>query len=237
MLMAALCCTAPLAWAGDLSRLSDFDFPSGDITQNAARITQVGNHNTASIDQGPAEPGMIDRQYADIAQMGEGNQATVLQKGDQNQVRISQDGWDFAYVSQQGAGNKADLVQRSDTQAAFQRLDGNTFSATQAGNNNTINGNGINTTTGNRDESSFGPAIQSGLRNSITVVQNNDGNNLSMLQDGNDNVIIYTQNGENTAHLSQKGNGNSINYTPPAGLNVDVAQKGGESYGLSVKVN
>ena len=221
LLMAALCCTAPLALAGDVSRLSDFDFPSAHIAQNGAWISQNGNHNNAAIDQGPAEAGMLDRQYADIAQAGDGNQATVLQKGDQNRVRISQD----------GGGNSIDLVQSGD---------GNQLIANQNGNHNSINGNGINTShVGNDfDGSIIGPAIQSGLRNSMTVVQNNDGNNLSAVQMGDDNVIIFTQNGGNTARLSEMGNGNTINYTQvQGGLNVDVALKGNQSYGLSVKVN
>lgn len=218
-LMAALCCITPLALAQDMSRLSDFEFPSAYLTQNTAWISQNDSHNQALIDQGPLGPGVIDRQYADIAQIGSDNVAKVAQQGDQNRVRVTQD----------GLSNSIDLAQSGD---------GNQFIATQNGGNNSINSNGINTTTGDRD-SSMGPAIQRGYNNSIDVIQNSGGNSLSVVQIGNDNVIIFNQNGGLSARLSEMGNNNTINFTQSALTVSDIALKGGEmnTDGLTVKVN
>ena len=112
-LMAVLACATTCALAGDLSKLSDFT--TGDIAHNMAWISQVGDTNVAMIEQGPLSAGGLDRQYADISQVGNGNQASVRQKGDLNRVRINQDGSDYGLgahagvvnVSQNGTGQFA----------------------------------------------------------------------------------------------------------------------------------
>jgi hypothetical protein len=190
---------------GDLSTLSDLgQFSAG----NEAFITQYqtggSGDNISTIDQS----GSVIGHYADITQVGSGNQAYVVQTGDVNSAIINQTGSsNYVSTNQNGLGSSTATT------------DVNSISINQTGSNNSAN------------------AIQNGYGNSMSLTQTGNANTFTATQLGNDNSISFSQPGGLGANVSEIGNGNvlSVNQVQSQGGLSVVGYK--LTGGMTIKQN
>lgn len=186
---------------------------------NNGNIGAQGNvgHDKVKIDKKPppidiAMPPVIDRGVF-INQVGDSNEANVVQtasnayaridqNGDSNDADVAQTGSGSAYLaaSQTGDGNFARIQQSGSGQ--------NVLYATQTGNGNwlwgsqvalgAIHNGAIMTQTGNDNDMVLS---QEGGDNLAILSQEGDGNGMTAVQLGDGNRLAWTQQGDNLSDL------------------------------------
>jgi len=186
------------------------------------------NHEKVKIDKKPPPitigmPPVIGR-GAYISQIGDGNEASVVQTAPSAYARIDQDGdHNDADVAQTGTGTDyLEVAQTGDTNFARVQQSGsgqNVAYVAQKGNGNWIWSR----------QDALG-AIHNGAR----LTQNGNNNDMALDQEGSDNLAILTQQGdENGMTATQLGVGNRLTWTQQGtGLSdLQVTQTGGNQTG------
>ena len=134
------------------------DFGAPEIRGNEAFISQLGQANSADVDQ--KQPVANDGNFTQVDQIGSLNEVVTTQTGGANRARISQDGSaNVADLVQQGSNNSLDL-----TQIGI----GNRFDMTQTGDSVIVSGQ-----LGNSNTISA-PMVGQGVSGVLNEVGNNN---------------------------------------------------------------
>lgn len=155
-------------------------------------ISQVGNGNTARV-----------------AQSAPSAAVSAHQRGNNNHLQLSQNGYAVAYahVAQSGNANNAALAQGGAD-------GGNTLYVSQGGNRNTARATQFATTGENGamlTQTGSGNKVQlaqSGADNQAELAQSGDNNRMVAAQEGAGNRLIWTQTGNNLLPLGIHQTGN-----------------------------
>ncbi|WP_300597155.1 hypothetical protein [Erythrobacter sp.] len=162
-------------------------------------ITQIGVNNRASTAQSSA------RQFVQIGQDGDDNQASVLQ---------ADDGDHFAQILQDGDANLVELSQ--------QGTGATTLLLAQQGNGNSV----LLSQSDFGGDGSVAAIAQAGVGNSIELTQSGSNNQANLLQTGDNNSMIAEQFG-NGNRLTWTQTGSNLGPAP-AGQGTRVTQTGGQ---------
>lgn len=172
------------------------DISMPPVTDRGVFINQIGDSNDADVVQ------TASNAYARVDQNGSDNDADVTQSdtGTAYLDAAQQGNWNFARVQQSGTGQ-------------------NVLYATQDGNNNWMWSNQI----------ALG-AVYNGAR----LMQTGNNNDMSLHQEGSDNLALLTQDGNNDGMTAvQIGDGNRLQWTQEGNnlSDLQVTQTGGASTG------
>jgi hypothetical protein len=166
------------------------------VTDKGVFITQVGDRNNANVVQ------TAPNAYASISQDGNDNDADVAQTGT---------GTAYTEAAQTGDGNFARIQQTGPGQ--------NVSYVTQTGNGNWLWS----------DQAALG-AIYNGAR----LTQSGNDNDMALHQNGSDNLAILTQEGDNNGMTAtQLGDGNRLSWTQQGDnlSDLQITQTGGSQTG------
>jgi hypothetical protein len=232
---------------GDANRTTVQQRTTNPASPNAAAVTIAGERNGLGLIASPV-PGTAALDGGTIRQYGNGNQATVAIRGNDNKFHIDQQG--EGNVAQQhiiGHQNEAAIVQgagvhRVNGNTAFQqqRGDGNSARLVQQGSRNVglqlqgmdgaqgmalahslfadIKDGALTTPLTELDGT---PPLSSGFGNRATLLQTGDDNFGVQIQAGSNNSQHYEQGGGQVAVIGQFGSGNAlpIEVRQQAGVN------------------
>ena len=203
-----------------------------------AHIVQGGGSaGTAGIDNNAVILQTGTDNVTAIAQVFDGNTATVDQSGARNDIAIEQGSGFFvenantADVVQGGWNNEIDVYQTADGN------DANFAVAVQSGESNELI---VNQDAGDGGQN-FADANQSGYSNALAVIQVNDGtgtagfNDAAVSQSGSENELNVSQDGSgNIVTADQSGWGNTLAIAQVGDSNIADATQSGESNELTI---
>lgn len=197
---------------------------------NNGNLGDQGNANRdrVRIDRRPppielAMPAVSGRS-AYVSQIGDGNSTSIVQQAPNAYARVGQEGSaNVADLGQSGNGT-AYAVSSQIGSGNFARMqqDGaghNVLYVDQHGNLNWLWSNQI---------------ANGAAHNGARLVQNGDGNDMTLFQDGSDNLAILTQEGDsNGMSATQLGDGNRLVWTQEGTdlSDLEVIQNGGSARG------
>jgi hypothetical protein len=172
------------------------DLSMPPVTDRGVFITQIGDSNDA-----------------DVVQTAPNAYARIDQDGDENDADVAQSGAGTAYVdaTQSGKGNFARLEQSGSGQ--------NVLYAMQDGNNNWMWSNQV---------------AEGAIFNGARLTQTGNNNDMALYQDGSDNLAQLTQDGNNNGMTAvQIGDGNRLVWTQDGNnlSDLQVMQTGGSDAG------
>lgn len=154
-----------------------------------------------------------------IEQVGVGNRADVSQAGSNGRAQIVQDGASNVSTLTQGAGvHSATIVQSGDENSVLASQDG--IGETEL----------LMAQEGSGNFADVSQADGGLLYSAAAILQNGNGNSLSLVQNGDDNQARLTQNGDNNAMTAvQLDAGNRLEWTQDgSGLSdLQITQTGG----------